>query len=157
MALQKKIKTLYLEVQKAIDFNAGAEEYNLYPAISHRWQDDIRILGAHMTCVHGGDNTALAAIQNGTIHTHGELSLAGERGKGGSILDVNNQSYYHITTTGAGFLCSQVFGDVMFPEGHGIDQDEGDYLYLHAGMFCGMFGAGKHEHSIFCVVYYVER
>lgn len=156
MALQKKVKTLYLEYQAALAWNATV--VNFYPAVTRRVTDDIRIIGCQMTVSHGGDATAMAALGNGSMHTHGELSLVGDRGKDGSIFDLNLQSYLGIIVAGVSFLGAQLADGAMFPEGHGIDLDEGAYIYLHAGLFQGgMFTAGAAEHSIFCVVYYVER
>lgn len=154
-AVGKRVKTLYIDVQKAIAWNSTT--YNFYPAQTFVFEEDVRIIGANMTCHAGGDATALSATQNGEIHTHGEISRHGERGKPSSILDVNLQTAYTLVVSGAAQAGDTLFGEVMFPDGHGVDIDEGEALYVHAGCFASMFTAGNHQHSIFGCIYYVER
>lgn len=152
--IQKKIKTIYLESMKALVWDATI--YDFHPAVQHRLLDDIRIIGAEMSIYGGSDGGA--TWQDGELHTHGELSLVGTRGQHGSILDVGAIMSYDVEAGGLSFSgnCNN-WGSIMFPDGHGIDLDEGDYLYLHLGCYCGAMTAGNHGHGAHCIVYYVER
>ena len=154
-AVGKRIKTFYFDVQKALAWDAT--EYNFYPADSRTMQEDIRIVGVSMSCTAGLNVTAIGSIADGAVHTHGELSRHGERGKPSSILDVNVQLYTGVGTSENFFGNNMGRDSIMFPDGHGVDLDEGEVLYLHAGCFSNASGAGEHEHSVFCLVYYVER
>lgn len=148
----KRVKRHYFQQTYALAWDAVP--YNFYPAQTWYVPDDIRIVGVQIKC----SSAVSGTLQDGAIHTHAELSTAGDRALDGNIVEAESNCHFETEAIGMGFM-----GDpnqtsiLMFPEGYGIDVDEGEYIYLHMGCFCDMLSAGTHEHASYGTIYYVER
>ncbi len=147
----KRIKTHYFDANMLLAWDAAV--YNFYPHSSWLVQENITIVG-----VSGKVASSFSVMPQvaGAIHTHAELSRAGQRAQPGAIWDcesncwINASPDAHVGDPNQGRT-------VMFPEGYGIDVDDGEFIYLHMGCFCACLNAGNHEHACYVIIYYVER
>lgn len=149
----RQVKRKYLSQTYILAWDAVP--YNFYPALTWYVPDDIRIIGASINI----SATPSGTFQDGEIHTHAELSTAGDRGLDGNFAELEVNCQLETEAFGLAWVgneCPDMI--VMFPEGYGIDVDEGEYIYLHMGCFCSMLDSvGTHTHAAYCIIYYVER
>jgi len=121
-------------------------------------QDDIRIIGFMLSM----GMKIVGALQEGRVNGHAELS----RGAHGDI-----DAIFGEITPWVGFWTEIVvatqlagsFGDpsrdivVMFPEGHGIDVDEGESINLFVYAGNTMMASGTADIDSEAHIYYIER
>jgi len=116
---------------------------------THTFQDDVRVIGAQVSAISTITDAQLNA--DGRVHTKSEVSKQGAMGMPGAIL---------VAEAFAGWTAAILIGEmtkrenIIFPEGYGLDFDDGETIYLHAFIeVVGVDGHSVHE----AIVYYVER
>ena len=118
--------------------------------VSHTFQDDVRVIGVQMSAISIVTDAQLNA--DGRMHVKSEASKHGAFGQPGAILEAE---------CFAGWTAAIAIGELdkrednMFPEGYGMDFDDGEAIYLHGMLESIGASAGYSEHQ--AIVYYVER
>lgn len=118
--------------------------------VSKLIQDDITVVGVE--CISSAELSDLSMNTDGFISTSCELSRVGLHSKDGTILKAHTLARWHGIFFAGDMMNTAI---VIFPEGHGIDIDDGEYLYL--------IGTNQNQTDDVCsayqncIVYYVER
>ncbi len=113
-------------------------------------QDDITIIGAE--CISSAELSDTSLNTDGFISTSCELSRVGIHSKDGTILKAHTLARWHGIFWAGEMMHTET---LMFPEGYGIDIDDGEYIYL--------IGTNQNQTDdvcnayMNCIVYYVER
>lgn len=136
-----------------------------YVSKSWKAQDDYRLIGGQL--IASGEVNSAGAYDEGDWQMQCFLTLDGtavpteraDRVINGDILALCIGEMYHEETFGVGMNGDrQGIAQVMFPEGHGIDVDEGEYVYLSCqGVNRMGAAAGNMTGLIRGVLYLVER
>lgn len=150
LAESKRIRTAYFGFGKVEVFHA--EPHDIVGA-SYIFQDDVTVVGFELMNYPLPKDAQLNT--DGIVHGRMELSRQGRRSQPG-VLCINE-----ITV---GWTGTMVFGAslakeivVMYPDGMGVELDEGEGLNILALL---EFTAGAGEHCDWfgeCILYYVER
>lgn len=117
---------------------------------SHTFQDDVRVIGCQVSAISIVTDAQLNA--DGRMHSYAELSKQGIQGRDGSILKVDSMAGW-TGILSVGEIAKRE--DIMFPEGYGIDFDDGETIYLHG--YLENIGAVVGVALVEAIVYYVER
>ncbi|MBA7589347.1 hypothetical protein ES708_31429 [subsurface metagenome] len=150
----KQIKTKYLVV--SIDNVAGVNTGTT--TLAWLLQDNITIIGWYLRAKVTPD----ANFDSGYQSVHAELSRAGIISQEAMLSRISARLQCGSSTM-ATVIENAVIGDnennqvVMFPEGYGIDLDDGEYLYLHNTSNNTMGAGNGHVGSSIACIYYVER
>jgi len=121
-------------------------------------QDDIRIIG----CMLSMGMKVVGALQEGRANGHAELSR-GALSDGDAIFCEITPWVGFFTEIVVATQTAGIFGDptrdivLMFPEGHGIDVDEGEAVNLFVYAGATIISAGVLEIDAEAHIYYVER
>lgn len=120
-------------------------------AMSYQFLDDVRIIGLEISCVAEPDDAA--SNSDGRLHLYAEVSRSSLRGRPGSLGIAYTFAVWNALIAMGSFTEHLV---AMFPEGYGIDIDEGEHVNLLAyAHYTG--GAGPIKVYENAVLYYVER
>lgn len=149
----KKVKTHFMSwsltgTAGLADTLDGADEYI--------FQDDVRVIGCQVRAW----NVPLAELDSGRIEAKAEVSRIGKWFSDGRILEAVSYQEGRSVTVAAGST-ETLQGpyteakEIMFPEGYGIDFNEGDAIYLNAYWFNSM--ANDHVFEAQATIYFVER
>lgn len=157
MALGKKVKTKHLSATLVLE----RDTWTISDAIN-QWttQDDIRVIGVHLSVASHLGSTP--AMQEGLFWSQAEISRNGKSYQDGILIRVHCKLYYWTEIVIADQLAGS-HGDtdrqelVMFPDGHGVDLDDGETLYLHERGEVFIMSAGSPQMSALAIIYYVER
>ena len=151
----KRVKTFYIKRSEVL--SAGSNSFGNVPEVL---QDDVTIIGVQMFASLSSSNE----FDSGTIYVMGAASRVAWNAvsgrEDGDILFIESRIDARSVTVGAG-VSEVAVGKVvehellLFPDGHGIDLDEGDIVYLNWAWANGM--ANDHGAFIDALVYYVER
>lgn len=117
---------------------------------SYTFQDDVRVIGAQMSAIGIIVDAQLNA--DGRVHVKSEASKQGAFGMPGSILVAECFGGWTAAIS-LGDQCDRE--DIIFPEGYGMDFDDGETVYLHGMLESIGASAGYSEHQ--AIIYYVER
>jgi len=119
--------------------------------------DDITVIGAKLEIML---EKGAAEFDSGVLQCDAGLGNQALRSQGVELLRFEHQRDSFSTTIGAGV--SEATGglvamveSVMFPEGHGLDVDEMDALYLNLAVNNSM--ANDHLVAVWAAIYFVER
>lgn len=151
----KLIKTHYMHNQVEPGVGEAIDDVT-----SWLLQQDITIIGASLrSMAHAGGTPA---YQEGDLVCAGTFSRAGVPAHDGEFCRVRS-TFNHWTEIVVATQTAGVYGEVnntsvvMFPEGYGIDVDDGEYVYLHNHAVCHILSAGNAECAVDGVILYVER
>jgi len=113
-------------------------------------QDDITVIGAE--CISSAELPDAALNTDGFISTSCELSRVGLHSRDGTILKAHTLARWHGIFYAGDMMHTET---AFFPEGYGVDIDDGEYLNL--------IGTNQNNSDAQvtayqnCIVYYVER
>lgn len=148
----KRIKLLYLDGVQDVPDDTEAQDTLLE---SHVFQEDVRIIGfslsAEMILETGAAADDMAQARLALFLSRGAAQDYNAR-----LAVMHLQMRYIVETAGLdmnGQPCDHL--EMMFPEGYGIDIDEGSSLYLFETVRNYLGPAVSTRGT--CVVYYVER
>ncbi len=151
----KRIKTIFLSGDGAIAANG---EFNAENAsLSWTWDEDVTLVGAELT-----NEISLAGISlvaPGAGWGLAQLSRSGVlNNPTGVLLQVNSKMYASVDATPDAYAF--VLGDhaqiLMFPEGYGMDFDEGTGIYVNTQTENNLI-VGPMKTHLRLILYYVER
>jgi len=116
--------------------------------------EDIRIIGVDLDTEFLESATAL---EESMFSVNNQLCRGGKENEG--IVAQNNLIFFFMVETAGAGMCGDVRkqNHIMFPEGYGIDIDEGEYLNIHAYGECSAIGSMTPAIFATALVYYVER
>ena len=144
----KRIKTLYISGAAVL---AHGEVSDVNAAGSHTFQDDVRVIGAEVTAEALLTDVAINA--DGQFQHIATVSKHGDRANPGDMVAIENQGIWHgIFYAGTPTRRSIV---VMFPEGYGVDYDDGETINLHH--YCVNETNTTVNFYENAIIYYVER
>lgn len=151
----KRIKTKLMTKGQSIAA-AGDEQY--LGADSWVVQEDITIIGLGLrVSVQDG----AFGWDSGRVSALGEISRVAKMFADGVLMGFCKHVICREATVGANSTQTVLGGQptevqfIMFPEGYGVDMDDGEVLYLNTDLHNDM--ANAHHTSINGIVYYVER
>ena len=148
----KRVKTIYMYYSQMTDA-AGAVWHRA--ADQHVFQEDVRLIGfwlgaeAHTETGHWAD---------GYVETICELSRVAIERSDGALADL-----WALLDSKSVALDTNIAGrpfvnaSVMFPEGYGVDFDDGEAIYLNCLTDCAGWGVGEGVHITEVILYVVER
>ncbi|MBA7589432.1 hypothetical protein ES708_31517 [subsurface metagenome] len=154
VAKNKQVKSKYLviSVNNAGGVNEGTS------TLAWLLQDNITVIGWYARAKVTPDSNWDSGYQS----AHTELSRAGIISQEAMLFRLSARIQCGSTTMAA-TVENGLIGDnennlvTMFPEGYGIDLDDGEYLYLHHTSNNTMGVANGHVGSSMVCIYYVER
>jgi len=113
------------------------------------WQvpDDIRIIGSHLVA----ECSTLGAARLAELSTKGTWGTAVVTANIEEETDAKILNYALHNNYVAAESSQCIHSIVMFPEGYGVDVDEGDYVYVH------QFGTAAATGMTRVTIFYVER
>jgi hypothetical protein len=149
----KRVKTIVMagSVEMA---NGEANQQNALD--THVWQEDVRVIGIEAYA----ELYALNAMDSGNIQALTEVSRVGSWGQDGRLLEAACIIIGTSITVGVG-VTEVAIGDsikverMFFPEGHGVDFDDGEAIYINALDNNNMANDQRGWHG--ATIYYVER
>lgn len=141
----RRVKTLWLQ-GTVPTVAAGVETVTT----SHTFQDDVRVIGCHVEANSIVTDAQLNA--DGRMHTQGEVSKHGVQGHDGALLRAQVFAGWTAAIAIGNLLASE---QVVFPEGYGVDFDDGETIYLHGQL--ENIGAVTGVGLVVAIIYYVER
>lgn len=148
----KRVRTEYL--MGCIDYCPVGESIQDQLIDSILFQMDVRVIGWHMENEMQMVSTALSEFDDCRASVFLGRGAAGDLNNRWAVL---HTSYHAYPTSGNSLAQSLVeVEDVMFPDGHGFDIDEGEAVYLYATMRNSCAVAIPHICGT-CVLYYVKR
>lgn len=142
----RRIRTLWLQATQNV---LAADTFD-NAGDSYTFQDDIRVIGCQVSAISIISDAQMNA--DGRTHVYTEVSKHGTQGQSGSILKTDCMGGW----TGVfsiGDNCKRE--SIMFPEGYGIDFDDGETIYMHG--FLESIGAVDGSGLCEAIIYYVER
>lgn len=153
MALGKKVKTVMLGYD--VGAVAGGDLVDVV-GMEHVFQDDVRVIGILLRC----DVEDETDLDSGYLALNAEVSRASKRGQAGALIMASCKTSCRSCTVGIGvtetvLVESHKVVVVMFPDGHGVDFDDGEYINLLVYMKNTMSNA--HSGDANAIIYFVER
>jgi len=154
----KRIKNHIMVHHVAVPSGTTIIQYNAFAT----WtlQEDITVIGCR--CQAQTMFEATPALTEGTAMTAMEFSRNGAWGGDGQILALHAHIQYWTEIVIAAQL-GGCFGDLcremtlMFPEGYGVDVDDGEHLYLNLMAINTILASGQFDSEAVASIYYVER
>lgn len=129
---------------------------------AYQWQDDVTVIGVQLL--------ANCDIDSGGEASEGDFQCFARVGRNGKFVGLNAMEdgdiaiaymKQHVEAGVAEFSGGGNMVDiqtVMFPEGFGMDFDEGELIYIHCGGFNRMVvGAADMSMRSNVIIYYVEQ
>lgn len=153
MAYEKRIRSQYLFGSFTVAMAATGAE-----TTEHRWEDDGKIIGFEVQFSFGLPD--VMNLGEGLADGYAYLSLNGdEDGTTGVLGVIQHRIHQAFEAFGVGGnLESNKRLVVMFPEGHGIEFKERDYIYLHGyGRDAAILAVGVLGIDYKALVYWVEK
>ena len=151
--LQKDVRTFHM--QNSVLGVAGTSlTHNAW--MTKLVQDKIRIIGVAIIA----EAIPLAELDSGELSFEVEVSRVGSINQDGLIALCIGYVFGVSVTIGIG-VSEVAVGDlhkdkvIFFPEGYGIDLDDGDAIYMNASF--GNTMANDHSFAGIATIYYVER
>ena len=151
------------EITMLVDMDQGAAA-STYVAKGWKAPDDYRLIGAELLA--NGEVDSAGAYDEGdwqlqAYFTRDGTSVPADRADkaiDGDILGILVGEAYHEETFGVGMNGrKQDHVEVMFPDGHGIDVEEGEQLFVSAqGINRLGAGAGDMTGNVRVLMYFVE-
>jgi len=148
----KRVKLLYLDGVQTVADDAEAQDTLIE---SHVFQEDIRVIGWSLSNEMILE-TGVASDDMAQARSAAFLSRGAAQDYDARMAVLHLQMRYIVETAGLdmnGQPCAHL--EMMFPEGYGIDIDEGSSLYLFETIRNYLGPAVSSRPT--CVVYYVER
>lgn len=142
MALGRKVKTMTLMAEA----NVAAAAIESPQAVG-TFQDDVTVIAAYIA-VHAQVN---AAMTTGALRNHADVSRIGQYAQNGMLTYAIAQASFFVGAFGPSVGNAQI----EYPDGKGMDFDDGDAIYLNCN-FINTDAAG-HAGSARCVIHYLER
>jgi len=156
-AKNKKIRTARMTWAGAAVAGAGWAAGTHDGAVLWSPSDDITVIGAKLEIML---EKGAAEFDSGVLQCDAGLGNQALRSQGVELLRFEHQRDGFSTTVAATFTEHTadpvaMIDSVMFPEGHGLDVDEMDALYLNLAVNNSM--ANDHLVAVWATIYFVER
>ncbi len=161
MALQTKVKSLFIGGAGILMPQAAG--VSAQDTVEYQFQDKYRIIGAEI--IIAMDVNSALAVDAGDAFALGSISMSGVNpGDGGQYKDGNIISRrvkwrYAEEAGGCSFVGEEVDeAEIFFPEGHGIDVEEWQKIYIHvSGINRQGATGGDMACSVWAHLFVVER
>lgn len=153
MALQKDIRTFHMQ-NSVVGVAGESNNYNAW--MTKLVQDKIRIVGVAIIA----EAIPLAELDSGELSFEVEISRVGAINQDG-LIALCIGYVFGVSVTVAAASSEVAVGHlhkdkvIFFPEGHGVDLDPGDAIYMNATF--GNTMANNHSFAGIATIYYVER